>query len=243
MGEPRRYYGLYRGIVIENDDSETKHPYLGRIQVRVDQIYGKDVKDDELPWAWQCSPVGGGKDEGTAYGLHMMPAKDTQVWVMFEQGDPNSPVWIGQCFGEKDGTPELGEECREDMGETYPKIWCLRFPVPDVKGAWIRLHEKKLELVWEDKKYYFEFNTQEEWIKLFASDWEIIVESDTKDVTVKGLNITVEAQEDLTLRGRNVYIEAEEIAALMGTVIARVQSQTEIAGYAPKASGFDQHPV
>jgi len=240
---PGRYYGPYRGIVVKNNDSETKHPHMGRIRARVDQVYGKDVKDDELPWAWPCFAVGGGRSDGTAYGFFAVPAVGTEVWVEFEQGDPNSPIWIGQCFGEKDGTPELGQECISDMGEPYPKIWCLRFPVPGVEGVWLRLHEKKLELVWEKDKYYLEFNKDQKHVKLWGKDWEVIVGSEDKTLTLKGKDIVIEAQESLTLTGTDIVLDAAATLTGKGATLAKLESDTKIEGYAPEAHGFDTHPT
>lgn len=76
-----RYYSSYRGYVIENADPN----YQGRIKVMVPQISSDTVIQN---WAY---PKGfyGGKE----YGYQLLPPKGTVVWVEFEQGDPNFPMW------------------------------------------------------------------------------------------------------------------------------------------------------
>ena len=77
-----KYYGKFRGRVLQNLDPLR----LGRIQAEVPSIsgmmpnwcmpcvpYAQDVRDDAIP------PVG------------------ANVWIEFEGGDLNYPIWSG-CF-------------------------------------------------------------------------------------------------------------------------------------------------
>lgn len=70
--------GIYRGIVYDNSDPET----LGRIRVQVPQLSGNSPSD----WAWPCFPTDSART---------VPTIGTAVWVMFEGGDQDHPVWIG----------------------------------------------------------------------------------------------------------------------------------------------------
>lgn len=79
-----RFFGKYRGIVHSNTPDPTRR---GRIQVRV-----PSVLNDQVTWAMPSVPYAG-KD----VGFHMLPNKDTGVWVEFEGGDPSFPIWTG-CF-------------------------------------------------------------------------------------------------------------------------------------------------
>jgi hypothetical protein len=71
-----RFYGIYRGIVAHNVDP------LGqmRLQVQVPQVLGQNAV-----WAMPCIPA----------GAATLPAVGRLVWVAFEGGDPNYPVWMG----------------------------------------------------------------------------------------------------------------------------------------------------
>ena len=48
----RRFYGKYRGIVVDNQDPSK----LGRLKLRVPSVLGKDVVTG---WATPCVPYGG----------------------------------------------------------------------------------------------------------------------------------------------------------------------------------------
>jgi hypothetical protein len=79
-----RYYGKYRGKVENNVDPMM----LGRIQVSAPAVLG----DGTMSWATPCVPFA-----GSGVGLFMLPPVGTNVWVEFEGGDPNYPIWSG-CF-------------------------------------------------------------------------------------------------------------------------------------------------
>ncbi len=82
----KKFYGKYRGLVIENIDPEQ----IGRVLVQVSDVLG------ELPssWAMPCVPVA-----GIQSGIFCVPPIGSQVWVEFEQGDPDYPIWVGGFWG------------------------------------------------------------------------------------------------------------------------------------------------
>lgn len=82
----KRYYGKYRGLVVENIDPEQ----IGRVLVQVPDVLG------ELPssWAMPCVPAA-----GIQSGCFIVPPIGSQVWVEFEQGDSNYPIWTGGFWG------------------------------------------------------------------------------------------------------------------------------------------------
>jgi hypothetical protein len=81
-----RYYGKYRGTVIENIDPEQ----IGRVMVQVPDVFG------DLPssWAMPCVPAA-----GIQSGCFIVPPIGSQVWVEFEQGDSDYPIWTGGFWG------------------------------------------------------------------------------------------------------------------------------------------------
>jgi hypothetical protein len=85
-GNPRKFYGKYRGLVIENIDPEQ----IGRVMLQVPDVLG------EIPssWAMPCVPVA-----GIQAGIFAVPPIGSQVWVEFEQGDPDYPIWTGGFWG------------------------------------------------------------------------------------------------------------------------------------------------
>jgi len=89
-----RYFGLYRGIVTNVNDPEE----LGRVRAKVHELLGDT---DETNWAWPCVPFGG---EGA--GWLMLPKTNDAVWITFEAGDINKPIWLGFWFNGTDTPPE-----------------------------------------------------------------------------------------------------------------------------------------
>jgi hypothetical protein len=87
-----RYYGKYRGKVENNLDPLE----LGRLQVSVPAVEGLS-----LGWALPCTPYA-----GAGVGFYTMPPISANVWVEFEGGDPNYPIWAG-CFWEEGEVPSL----------------------------------------------------------------------------------------------------------------------------------------
>jgi hypothetical protein len=83
---PKRYYGKYRGLVIENIDPKQ----IGRVMLQVPDVLG------EVPssWAMPCVPAA-----GIQSGIFAVPPIGSQVWVEFEQGDPDYPIWTGGFWG------------------------------------------------------------------------------------------------------------------------------------------------
>lgn len=80
----RRRYGKYRGKVVDNDDPMR----LGRLKMTVPDVFGPDVVTG---WATPCLPYGGAADQGTLF----VPDNKAGVWVEFEQGDTDCPLWVG----------------------------------------------------------------------------------------------------------------------------------------------------
>lgn len=80
------YFGKYRGVVTDNRD-----PLMtGRIRANVPDVLG----DLESGWALPCAPFG-----GTATGMFALPTVGAGVWMEFEHGDPEYPVWAGCWWG------------------------------------------------------------------------------------------------------------------------------------------------
>lgn len=81
-----KFYGKYRGKV-----SDIQDPLMmGRIKAKVEDVMG----DEESGWAMPCAPFG-----GSGMGFFALPAVDAGVWIEFEQGDPDYPIWSGCWFG------------------------------------------------------------------------------------------------------------------------------------------------
>jgi hypothetical protein len=72
-----QYFGKYSAIVKDNRDADK----LGILQVSVPTIF----PPDELVPARAALP----------YGMFFVPENNTQIWVEFEGGDTEFPIWTG----------------------------------------------------------------------------------------------------------------------------------------------------
>ena len=90
----QKFYGKYRGTVLQNVDPQQ----MGRIQVMVPDVSGL------LPssWAMPCVPIA-----GKLSGVYVVPQIGAGVWIEFEQGDPDYPIWTGGYWGIAAEVPTL----------------------------------------------------------------------------------------------------------------------------------------
>jgi hypothetical protein len=89
---PSQYYGKYRATVVNNIDPLGQ----GRLLLTIPDVKGF------LPstWALPCVP-----SAGALMGMYVVPPPiGAGVWVEFEQGDPDYPVWVG-CFWDPNPVP------------------------------------------------------------------------------------------------------------------------------------------
>lgn len=84
MSETDRFYGKYRGTVLNNVDPQK----MGRILATVPDVSGFSLTS----WAMPCFLV-----LGSQMGLLAVPQIGSGVWIEFEQGNPDYPIWTG-CF-------------------------------------------------------------------------------------------------------------------------------------------------
>lgn len=90
------YFGKYRGTVINNLDPMQ----MGRLQALVPDVIG------DLPssWAMPCLSVGGMQN-----GMFTVPIIGSGVWIEFEQGDPDYPIWTGCFYGSAAEIPAMAK--------------------------------------------------------------------------------------------------------------------------------------
>ena len=101
----KTFYGKYRGIVTDNKDPLN----MGRVKARVPDVMGKD----ESGWALPCVPFA-----GDGMGFYAIPAVDARVWIEFEQGDPDYPIWVGCWWGSQDELPKDADDVQKVVIKT-----------------------------------------------------------------------------------------------------------------------------
>ncbi len=100
MSDSGKWYGKYRGTVVENQDPQS----MGRIKARVPDVLG----DVESGWALPCAPFA-----GSGSGVYMLPEPGARVWIEFEGGDLSRPIWTGGWWGQN-------ELPADERGEAVP---------------------------------------------------------------------------------------------------------------------------
>ena len=217
-GKPniRRFYGKYRGKVADNIDPL----FLGRILPIVPAV-------SELPltWATPCVPYA-----GPEVGFCAIPPIDANVWIEFEGGDPDYPIWTG-CFWEEGQTP-LGQLDPETfIFKTTSTTMVIR-ELPGGDGLSLGLTflagEAPINITLDEAgiqietEATFELNSQATNI---TSD-EVSVESD--DTNFSGAALTIESGES-NIAGDALTIESAE-TNIAGDALTIESAETNIAG-------------
>jgi hypothetical protein len=94
MTEINKYYGKYRGTVLNNIDPEQR----GRIQAIIPDVLGLIPSS----WAMPCVPIAGKQE-----GIFVVPQIGAGVWMEFEQGESDYPIWVGGFWGIATEVPAL----------------------------------------------------------------------------------------------------------------------------------------
>lgn len=109
----RKFFGKYRGTVVNHIDPKG----LGRIQVNVPDVSTTMISS----WAMPCFPWCGGAP-AAAGGVFAVPLPGAKVWVEFEQGDPDAPIWTG-CFA--DASSDIASDAKTTLppvGSVFPGL-------------------------------------------------------------------------------------------------------------------------
>ena len=112
-----RFYGKYRGKVEKNADPHQQ----GRLQVSCPVVLGP-VKSS---WAMPCVPYA-----GKGVGFFALPPNGANVWVEFEGGDPDYPIWSG-CFWGQGEAPAKPAKAEMKMLKTE----AVTLKLDDTKGS------------------------------------------------------------------------------------------------------------
>ena len=126
-----RFYGKYRAFVVDNADPENR----GRLKLSIPSVLGGEVVSG---WALPCSPYGGAADQG----FFFIPEVDAGVWVEFEAGLLDYPIWVGGFWAKPGGTTEVPKINNADGSEqTDAQNPPTRKVIKTVKGHTIQLED------------------------------------------------------------------------------------------------------
>lgn len=135
-------YGLYRAKVIQRDDDRQR----GRIKVQIPSISG----EGKSQWVEACM--------NTAYdngGDIAIPKIGDTVWIAFEEGDINKPVYIGNFFSafstplkdyDQDTRVISWDKCRMEMKDDIMKITVGDNTVIEITGNTVKINSGRIDL-------------------------------------------------------------------------------------------------
>jgi len=93
MSDNNKFFGKHRGTVVNNVDPEQR----GRIQAMVPDVAGYALSS----WALPALPA------GMQMGMFSVPMIGSGVWIEFENGNIDYPIWTGVYWGSAADVPAL----------------------------------------------------------------------------------------------------------------------------------------
>jgi phage baseplate assembly protein gpV len=103
------YFGKYRGIVTDIDDPENRC----RIRATVPAVLG----DHPCGWAMPVAPFA-----GDGHGYVMLPKVGSGVWIEFEAGKLDNPIWSGAWWANGQRPDPQGPGVRVIVSEKGHKL-------------------------------------------------------------------------------------------------------------------------
>lgn len=103
------YYGKYRGIVTDVDDPDNQC----RIRATVPAVLG----EHPCGWALPAAPFA-----GDGHGMVMLPAVGSGVWIEFEAGNLDNPIWTGAWWAAGQRPDPQGAQVRVWASEKGHKL-------------------------------------------------------------------------------------------------------------------------
>lgn len=230
----QQFFGKYKGTVADNKDPDQ----LGRLKLRVPSVLGES-DEAVTDWAWPCLPFGGKNDQG----LFFVPEEGAKVWVEFEEGNLDRPLWVGTFWAKPGGQTEIPAEAR-DMVENKPQRRVLKtatghvleFSDVDGKesitirhkdGATVTLDEKGSVLIANKEGSHVYLNAEAAEATLvdqhgnnirFADSGITITNKDSSFVDLSGGDVQVVA--------KNVHIRSQTVSLGEGAMEPAILGQT-----------------
>lgn len=249
------YTGPFRAQVKKNDDREEEDKFLGRIKVWIPQVHGEDYKDkvDDLPWAWPCflHAFKDPDDETLKAGFFAVPPEESWVYVIFENGNVDHPIYLGGWYGGEKGDTELDDFLQEDERSSarYPDIIGYISP-HDGKLRFRILKGDRAEIVWnedDEDKVLIEidsvgYNPNNQPTVRLESKWMVKAKSEK--------NIELESDETVKITCKRFEVEAEEVIEMSSDGSSMYEASgantfkgSSIHGRGAPDGGFDRYGV
>lgn len=137
-----KYYGSYRAFVHDNADPLD----MNRLQLIIPTLNEKIV---DPTWAFPKNCWG-----GKNYGINMLPRKADVVWVEFQNGDANFPIWTHAGYAKNEKPKEF----------STPNHYGFKTP----RGSLVLINDVK-----DEEEILVKLNNGKEWVKINKEQLEI----------------------------------------------------------------------
>jgi phage baseplate assembly protein gpV len=204
---PATYHpGLVVGEVTNINDPNQ----MGRVKVR---FPGLDTTQ-ESAWGRLLAP-GGGNSRGSV----MIPEVGDEVLVAFEHGDPRQPIILGGLFGNKSSIPDWtvkdGKVSSRRFTSRLGHVWELSDgEQPADQYFMVQLAGQQHTLKINKEATNLEIPSGQP-LTIKAGDTQVAF-SNSGDVTIKGTNVTIQADQNLKLSGVQITISADSQLQMQG---------------------------
>lgn len=244
-----KYFGKYRGFVADNDDPEQ----IGRLRLTVPAVLGEATSG----WALPALPFGGLADQG----FFAVPEVGAQVWVEFEAGNVNQPIWTG-TFWQASGDPPREAALSPPTTRVFktPSGHTLQFDDKDGEEKFRLAHPAGTETSVDENGTVIIADPQGNTLTLNADSNEVVLEdANGNTLTMSSSGTTVEdsngnkiemAASGITVKGAQVVVEGQQVmlAGSGGEPIIKGQSfltlfMTHIHTVAPVVGGPTSPPI
>jgi len=200
-----RFFGKHRGVVVDVDDPNGQ----GRIRARVPEVLG----EVESGWALPAAPYA-----GPGAGLLAVPPVDAAVWIEFEAGLVERPIWSGCSWGAEDAPK------RNDGARVTPEQKVLR----SERGLIVALDDEAGTIDVSDE-------SGSNLLRIEAQGGRVTVKSATKAV--------IEApQVELVAGGSHQAVLGDELLRYLGQLINLYQVHVHPSSGAPPATPLPPPP-
>src|SRR5262249_9988090 len=122
MGNSAKFFGKYRGTVVNSVDPLQ----IGRIQALVPDV----PNQNPTTWAMPCVPIA-----GKQMGSYFLPQVGAGVWIEFEQGDPDLPIWVGGYWNSAAEVPALASDGAPIVFQTAGQNAIVVSDLPGPRGG------------------------------------------------------------------------------------------------------------
>jgi len=200
-----RYFGKYRAYVTDIDDPKQ----LGRVKAKVPEVLGDD---EEIGWALPAPVTGGAPNVGDMW----IPNVGNFVWIEFESGSPEYPVWSPGPWAIRDGGSMTPKHSRGEKDLTdYSVREAGNAPPSQFSGSYTRVRS-----IQSDDGSFLEFDATsgQERVQLShrsGSRLEFTADGGVQEVGIAGVrkmvtgnyNLQAGSEERLILGEKNLRVE------------------------------------